>query len=136
MANSTFPANSWASGLTLVDPSQGLYQDSEGYYYQDSADGKTIYDLGTDSYIDYEGNPVGSSSSNKTGPWDVLNTAVKGYFGSPRTTIKTPTPYSTNTTTPSGIPPTATPSVMPYILGGFLAVGALAAYMYYKNKKK
>ena len=135
MANSKFPANSWASGLTLVDPNQGLYQDSDGYYYQDSADGKTIYDLGTDSYIDYEGNPVGSTSSSKTGFLDVLNTAVKGYFESPKTTIKTPTPYGTKPLTPSGIPPTATPSVMPYILGGLVAVGALAAFMYYKKKK-
>ena len=53
MANNTFPANSWASGLTLIDANQALYQDTSGYYYQDSGDGKTIYDLGTDSYIDY-----------------------------------------------------------------------------------
>ena len=135
MANNTFPANSWASGLILIDANQALYQDTSGYYYQDSGDGKTIYDLGTDSYIDYNGNPVGSTSSTSTGFLDVLNTAVKGYFGSPKTTIKTPTPIGTKPLTPSGVPATATPSVLPYLLGGLVAVGALAAFMYYQKKK-
>lgn len=134
MANTTFPANTFASDLNLIDSKQGLYQDSDGNYYQDSGDRKTLYDLGSDSYIDYEGNPVGSASS-KTGFLDILNTAVKGYFGNPKGNIKTPTPIVSRNTTPSGVPATKTPSIMPYILGGVVALGGLAAYMYYKKKK-
>jgi len=134
MANLTFPANSWASGLTLIDASQQLYQDSEGYYYTNSNDGKTLFDLGANTHIDYDGNPVGSSTSTKTNFIDLLKSAVQSYFNPP-SAVKTPTPVITKTVTPSGVPATATPSVMPYILGGLVAVGAVAAFMYYKKKK-
>jgi hypothetical protein len=65
MSNTKFPSGTFAqTDLTPVgDPAQGVYMDTENYLYQDSGDGKTLYDLGSQSYIDYNGNPVATPTN-------------------------------------------------------------------------
>jgi len=142
--NSTFPDGSWAqTELTPVgDPAQGVYQDSNNYLYQDSGDGKTLYDLGSQSYIDYNGNPVAAPSTGGTTPSapassgsssstisSVAN-AISSIFGKSSTPAKPTTPI---------VKPTVTSTsswMQPVLIVGGLAVAGFLVYKYALKKKK
>lgn len=141
MAN--FPSGSWAAqNLTLQSQAQGIYTDGDGYYYQDSGDNATIYDLGAGNYIDYNGKVIATpATSSSSGFWNSLGNALGNalgkYVAPPTTTVTNAPKKTTNNITPTNVNlPTSSSTYTPIIILGVVVLLGVGGFYAYKKMKK